>query len=580
MAQASESTDIVVSDDNNPINPSSNEQLTEKSGFMSGLGDGDTGRQLVMIVALTVCLAIAVMVVFWAQEPEYRPLGKMSTAEFTSTLDFLDQNEFASVYKIEGKSILVEEGSYQTVKLALTRAGLSSSTESGDDILMRDMGFGVSQRLERERLKHSREKQLAAAISEFRNVARARVLLAIPKENVFSKRELKASATVVVTLNRGRQLGRGEIDAIVDIVASAVPNLEPGRVSIADQNGRPLKSGNEDASSIRNRKEFEQQKKQENDYLQKIDSILIPVLGFGNYTAQVDVLMDFTAIEETQKKYNSDLPAIRSERTSENKNIGSVISGIVGALSNQPPLESDIPQTLNGEAVGAKIETERGQYQKEATRNYELDTTISHIRNQVGIIKTLSVSVAIDYKNSVASDGGEASSTPLSASELANIRRLLQGSIGYSQARGDVLEVVSVPFYKETLQDIDEISTMEQPWFIRLVKMGFGAIIIIAIIVFLVRPMLNRLIYPEVEDENDELAEGDLADFDDQFAADTVDMLAASDSDYSYADDGSLKIPDLRKDDELLRAVRALVSNEPDLSIQVIKNWLYLDKNK
>jgi len=577
VAQPTETTDMIVSDESSAIinSGSTPEVDSPSSGLFSGLSGADTIRQVIMIVAVTACLAISVMVVLWTQETEYRPLGEMNTNEFTQTLDFLDQNQFEG-YQIKGNTIWVPQPDYAKIKLAMTRAGMAAEPSNGDEILMQDMGFGVSQRMERERIKHSRERQLSSAIAELKNVSRARVLLAIPKENVFSRRNKKASATVVVTLNRGRALTQEEIDSIVDIVASAVPMLEPGRVSIADQNGRSLKSGNEDPSSIRSRKEFEQEKKRESLYLNKIDSILIPVIGIGNYTAQVDVTMDFTSVEETQKRFNPDLPAIRSERTMENSNVGNIISGIAGALSNQPPLESDIPQEVNPAKVGSTTSREKGQFQKEATRNFELDTTISHIQQQVGVVKRLSVSVALDYIRTPATEEGEATSQAREPAELANIRRLLEGSIGFNQARGDNLEVVTVPFYKETFDEVAELPLWEQPWFAKLIKMVLGALIVVVILLVLVRPMLNRLIYPEVEVE-DELGEGDMADFDDQFAADTVDMLAASDGDYSYAEDGSIQLPDLRKDDDLLRAVRALVANEPDLSIQVIKNWLHED---
>lgn len=577
MAQASESTEMVVGAEDNALTTSSSDTAAPKKSAFDSFGGSDTLRQVMMIIALAVCLVIAVMVVFLVKEPEYRPLGKMQTDEFVQTLDFLDQNKNFE-YKIDGNTILVPEESYQAIKLALKRSGMDAAPANGDEILMKDMGFGVSQRLERERLKHSRERQLSSAIAELQNVSRAKVLLAIPKENVFSRNDKKPSATVVVTLNRGRQLGQEEIDSIVDIVSSAVPGLTPGRVSIADQNGRSLKSGNEDPSSVRNRKEFEQERKQELDYLSKIDAILIPVVGVGNYTAQVDVAMDFTAVEETQQRYNPDLPAIRSEQTSENSNVGNLVSGVVGALSNQPPLESDIPQEVNGK-VGDATRSQNGRFQKEATRNYELDTTISHIRQQVGIIKRLSVSVALDYTMAPGAEGGEPVSTPRETAELENIRRLLSGSIGYNQSRGDMLEVVTIPFHKETFDEIAEQPMWEQAWFSRLVKMGLGALVIVVIIIFLVRPMLNRLIYPDAEEELETVNEDELADFDDQFAADTVDMLAASDNDYSYADDGSIQIPDLHKDDDLLRAVRALVANEPDLSVQVIKNWLASEHN-
>lgn len=578
MAQASESTEMSVNSDANALTTTSSDIPEEKSSSFAGFSGSDTLRQVMMIIALAACLVIAVMVVFLVKEPEYRPLGKMQTDEFVQTLDFLDQNKDFQ-YKIEGDTIWVVQDQYQNIKLALKRSGMQAGPANGDEILMQDMGFGVSQRLERERLKHSRERQLSSAIAELQNVSRAKVLLAIPKENVFSRNDKKPSATVVVTLNRGRQLGQEEIDSIVDIVSSAVPSLSPGRVSIADQNGRSLKSGNEDPSSVRNRKEFEQVRKQELDYLSKIDAILIPVIGMGKYTAQVDVAMDFTAVEETQQRYNPDLPAIRSERTLENSNVGNLVSGVVGALSNQPPLESDIPQEANQGKVGDSTSSKNGRFQKEATRNFELDTTISHIRQQVGIVKRVSVSVALDHVMAPG-DGGEAVSQPRTEAELANIRRLLSGSIGYNPNRGDMLEVVSLPFHKEEFDEIAELPIWQQDWFARIVKMVLGALVIIVIIFTLVRPMLNRLINPEIEEELESVNEDELADFDDQFAADTVDMLAAADSDYSYADDGSIRIPDLHKDDDLLRAVRALVSNEPDLSVQVVKNWLADDSTQ
>ena len=178
--------------------------------------------------------------------------------------------------------------------------------------------------LSAERLNFSRETQLARTIEELQDVSRAKVLLAIPKENVFARREKKPSATVVLTMKRGRTLSGEEVDSIVDIVASAVNGLEPSRVTITDQNGRLLNSGSQDAASARTRKEYEIENKREQEYMEKIDTIMMPIVGYGNYTAQVDVVMDFSVSEETQKRYNPDLPAVRSEMTVEDNSIGSV----------------------------------------------------------------------------------------------------------------------------------------------------------------------------------------------------------------------------------------------------------------
>src|SRR5690554_3245882 len=237
-----ESTDLMITDNelgNDMKNTDRNEE--QKSGFMSALANIDVMRQVIIVLALGICLAIAVFIMLWAQEPEYRPLGRLETDQLVETLDFLDANSHK--YKVEGNTVFVLESDFEAIRLQMTRQGLQPrSATSGDDILMQDPGFGVSQRLEAERLKHSREQQLARTIEEMQSVAKARVLLAIPRENVFTRRERPPSASVMVSSRRA-QLSREEIDSIVDLVASAVPQLAPAQVTVTDQNGRLLHSG-------------------------------------------------------------------------------------------------------------------------------------------------------------------------------------------------------------------------------------------------------------------------------------------------------------------------------------------------
>ena len=153
-------------------------QQENKSGLMSGVGGADMMRQVIMILALAVCLALAVFVMMWAQEPEYRPLGKMETAEMIQVLDVLDKNQID--YQINVDVVKVPEDKYQDVKLLLSRAGIESSTQT-NDYLSQDSGFGVSQRMEQARLKHSQELNLARAIEELKSISRAKGILALPK---------------------------------------------------------------------------------------------------------------------------------------------------------------------------------------------------------------------------------------------------------------------------------------------------------------------------------------------------------------------------------------------------------------
>ena len=565
MAEAT-GTNLTVADqaagsDNEPEN---------KSGFMDTLGSADMMRQMALVVVLVICVAIAVFILIWAQEPDYRPLAKMETQELIETLDYLDANQID--YQLQGNTVYVRNDQFQDIRLGMTRQGISGESSNGTDIIMQDMGFGVSQRLEMERLKHAREQQIASTIEEMTSVQKARVLLAMPKENVFARREKKASATVVLTASRGTIIKGEEVDAVVDIVASAVQGMEPSKVTVTDSNGRLLNSGSQDSMSARARKEYELERQREDEYLEKIDAILIPVLGIGNYTAQADVTMDFTALEQTQRSYNPDLPAVRSEMVVEENSVGSVAGGIPGALSNQPPLDANIPENAIGDGAQQPVP---GRSTKESTRNYELDTTISHTKKQTGVIRRLSVSVAVDYVPTTADDG-TVTQSPRAQEELLNIRRLLQGGIGFDVTRGDSLEVVSVPFTRMDTGEVEELPLWEQPAFLPILKLVIGGLVIIVLIVFVIRPMLRKLIHPDATKDGDDFSADEGLDLGDE----TISMLSQEfdEGQVGFASDGSLMLPDLHKDEDVLKAVRALVANEPELSAQVVKGWLMQDE--
>ena len=565
MAEAA-STELAITDD------ISEREVAEarRNPVMESLGNAETIRQMTMIVTLVICVAIAIFIFLWSKEPTYRPLAQMPTQEMIETLDYLDQNQIK--YKIEGNTIYVVDSEFKDVRMGMVRQGISAQDAGGSDIIMQDMGFGVSQRVEMERLKHAREQMVARTIEDIKSVSKARVLLAIPKENVFARKEKQASATVVITPARGTMLSGEEVDSIVDIVASAVQGMEPSRVTVTDSNGRLLNSGSQDSVSARARKEYEIEKKREDEYLQKIDSILIPVLGLGNYTAQADVSMDFTSVEQTQRRYNPDLPAVRSEMISEQNSVGGIIAGIPGALTNQPPLDANIPEEANG---GGNDSPVPGNRSKEQTRNFELDTTISHTKQQTGVIRRLSVSVAVDHIASTGVDG-EPVSTPMSQQELLNIRRLLQGGIGFDVTRGDSLEVVSIPFNRIEVGEVEPPSIWEQDFFMPILKLVVGAAVIIVLILAVVRPMLRRLIFPEAdmtEVASDDDIELDLGD-------ETMSMLSEDfdETKVGFSADGSLSLPNLNKDEDILKVVRALVANEPELSAQVVRGWLLEDE--
>ncbi len=545
-----------------------NPDINEKSSKMDfTVGDLDLLRQVVLVLSISICVALIVMLFFWVREPDMRPLGAYETEELIPVLDYLDQQK--QQYKLDGNTILVPVSDYNSLKLSMVRAGLNQNRQAGDEILMQDMGFGVSQRLEQERLKLSRERQLAKAIEEMRQVNKARVLLALPKQSVFVRHNQEASASVFLTVRTGANLKQEEIDAVVDMVASAVPGMKPSRVTVTDQHGRLLSSGSQDPVSAARRKEQELEKQQEEALRGKIDSVLIPILGLGNYTAQVDIELDFSAVEQTRKVFDPNTPATRSEYTLEDYNNGNVVAGVPGALSNQPPADASIPQDVaqmkDGSVMG------QGSVHKEATRNYELDTTISHERKQSGVINRQTVAVAVKSRYSVNPDTGEVTYTPLSEADLNSIRQVLIGTVGYSENRGDLLNVLSMPFAEPEMEQIVDVPIWEHPNFNDWVRWFASALVIIIVILVLVRPAMKKLINPAADDDDQMYGPDGMP-----IGADGETSLIGSDIDGGelFEFGSGIDLPNLHKDEDVLKAVRALVANEPELAAQVVKNWM------
>ena len=571
MAEANNNSDMLL-ESNGGREDSDSLVEPPKGAIASFFSNVDVLRQISMIIGLLIVLAIVVILWSWGKEADYRPLGSYKTDELITTLDFLDKQEIT--YKIEGNSILVVANQYQKIKLLMTRSGLANdNAENGDDILLQDMGFGVSQRVEQERLKLSRERQLALAIQAMKNITKAQVLLAIPKQSVFARKERQASATVVITSARSYSLSPQEIDSIVDIVASAVQGLSPTNVTVSDQRGRLLHSGSKSGLSAQSSKEFALEQEREEEYKSKVDAILIPVLGLANYTSEVDLAMDFTVVEETTKSFNPTSTAIRSEMLLETKSTSSTIGNVPGALTNQPPLNSSIPEELKEAHHSAGAD---GNSHNESTRNYEVDTTVTHTKHKVGKVERLAVSVALDH-TAVTNAAGETIFVPRTAEEIDSIRRLLIGGLGINLARGDMLEIASVKFNRPDLEAIPEEVFWKTEAFEGYVRFGGSLFIILLTLLLVVRPIMKKLLYPEALEQSDEYELGGAVG---SMGNDNLQLLNDDDEDgveFGMAN-GVIKLPDLHRDEDLLKAVRALVANEPGLSAQVIKEWLTVDE--
>lgn len=562
---------------------------TSKTSSIKGFfKDGEMVHRLIILGFLVIFVAAIIFAVISfsssGKSPESeRKLGQYSTQDIGSVLDFLENEGYK--YRLSGNTISVDVKDYNEITEKMLRKGIAlpqEKTDEGDQIIMSDTGFGVSQRMENERIKHGREVQLARAIERIDGVQHATVLLAIPKENVFAREKSRPSAAVVVTLKQNAYLTPENVNSIRFLVSSSVHNLMSKDVSVTDQQGRQLSAEvKTDTAENKLQREFEIRTMREAQYRDKLDTILAPMLGLGNYSSEVDVTLDTTVQEETSQLYNPDSQAVRSETLKEQSGNDEKTNpyGVPGSLSNQPPANASIPQQLkNGTANAASTTSDNKKESREAVRNYEVDTTLRHTVRPSNVVQKLTVSVAVDYVKQLDKDGN-ITYVPRSQEDLDKIADLVRGGLGLNESRGDFVKVETVSFPHGDIKP--PLPWYEQEFFYRLVRIGGSIIIVLIVIIFIIRPLLNKLLHKDEDELNPDVDQDEL---DSQSALDGYDdfnLIAKNkelaDQVYTINHEGGIELPNLHKEADLLKAVRTLASNEPQLTAEVIKDWLEED---
>lgn len=561
---------------------------SKTSGIKDFFKDGEMVHRLIILGFLVIFVAAIIFAVISfsssGKSPESeRRLGQYSTQDIGSVLDFLENEGYK--YRLSGNTISVDVKDYNEITEKMLRKGIAlpqEKTDEGDQIIMSDTGFGVSQRMENERIKHGREVQLARAIERIDGVQHATVLLAIPKENVFAREKSRPSAAVVVTLKQNAYLTPENVNSIRFLVSSSVHNLMSKDVSVTDQQGRQLSAEvKTDTAENKLQREFEIRTMREAQYRDKLDTILAPMLGLGNYSSEVDVTLDTTVQEETSQLYNPDSQAVRSETLKEQSGNDEKTNpyGVPGSLSNQPPANASIPQQLkNGTANAASTTSDNKKESREAVRNYEVDTTLRHTVRPSNVVQRLTVSVAVDYVKQLDKDGN-ITYVPRSQEDLDKIADLVRGGLGLNESRGDFVKVETVSFPHGDIKP--PLPWYEQEFFYRLVRIGGSIIIVLIVIIFIIRPLLNKLLHKDEDELNPDVDQDEL---DSQSALDGYDdfnLIAKNkelaDQVYTINHEGGIELPNLHKEADLLKAVRTLASNEPQLTAEVIKDWLEED---
>lgn len=465
-------------------------------------------KPLATLVGIAAAVAAGVGVVLWSKEPTYSMLyGNLGQQDAAQIAQALDTNGIP--YKLEGSgTIIVPADRVHDARLKLAGQGLPEG-DGGFAVMSKDPGFGVSQFMEGARYQHALETELARTITNLQTVEGARVHLALPRQSAFVRDRRKPSASVFLQMKPGRRLESEQVTAIVNLVASSIPELESQQVTVVDQQGRLLSSPAASGEVAEREKQMEIARELEDRYTQRVELLLAPLVGAGRVRAQVVADVEMSSTEEAREQYRPESQIIRSEQLAEEASrngLGPL--GVPGALTNQPPAPgAALPPGVSVAAANAAAKpgdpavagappAPPDNTSKQATRNYEIDRTVAYTKLPAGRLKRLTVAVLVDNLRAT-DEEGKVTETALSPLQLENMTRLVKDAVGFNEARGDSVNVVNDSFRGEIKPEdvaVDKIPLWEQPLMRDIAKLLVGLIAVLVLVLSVLRPLVRGLL--------------------------------------------------------------------------------------
>ncbi|WKX25395.1 flagellar basal-body MS-ring/collar protein FliF [Tatumella ptyseos] len=514
-------------------------------------------QKVILIVTTALSFAVIAALALWARSPDYRTLyGSLSEAEGGNIVSALTKMNVPYQLDPHTGAILVPSQQVRELRLRLASQGLPKSSTTGFELLD-DEKFGLSQFNEQVNYQRALAGELSRTIETLDPVVSARVHLAIPRPSVFVREKQPPTAAVTLTLQPGRVLDASQINAVVHLVASSVAGMSADNVTVVDQAGELL-SGAGLAAQTQNTTQLKYTQRVEKTVQQRIEQLLRPIVGQQNLRAQVTAEVNFDQQEQTDERYqpNSEpsKQAIRSAQRSQSELTAQQAEGVPGALSNQPtpPAQANIEGDKKSDASTSKAKRSPLQMNNESTVNYELDKTTRRTLLSTGGIKRLSVAVVVNYQTD--KEGKEAA---LSTEKINQITSLVKQAMGYSEARGDTVNVVNTPFTAHEFTD-DYLPWWQQPQWISLATQTLRWLVVLIIAFILYRKIVSPALRHVKETLNP-------APIEIPQETSTVDPSLNE-----AARKAQLRI----NAEQMSQRIRTMSENEPQVVALVIRDWM------
>lgn len=461
----------------------------------------------------------------------------------------------------DGESILVARDQITTIRMALAESGLPTRGQVGYEIFDKQNTLGATSFV--QNLNHLRalEGELARTISSLARVKSARVHLVLPERELFRREAKQPSASIVLDV-RGA-LSAGEIRSVQHLVASAVDSLTPNMVSIVDNTGNLLAAGANGDDAILSTVGEERTAALENKMRSRLEDMLANVLGGGRVRVQVSAELDMNRLTRTSESYDPDGQVVRSTQTRELSNQAN------GGDGGQVSVANELPGASENTGTGG---TSEQSATTEETTNFEISRTTQTEVVEAGAIKRLSVAVVVDGVYTTAADG-TVTYEARSDAELEQIRALVNTAVGYDKNRGDQVEVINMQFAERPDLGFEPseagLFDFTRDDMFAAAEMAITLLIALALVFFVMRPLIKRVLEPEeqpmlVTAQEAVDAEGKPVD---KALTKTVEEQAREQWLEEARSLGAAQI-------EAIERVGTLVQENPKQASMIIRNWL------
>jgi len=518
-----------------------------KNGFqvlVARIREWPTSRKLALLAVTLISVGLFAFIIIQARTADYQLLyANLDEGDAASIVEWLKGNNTPYKLTNNGKNIRVPANDVHEVRLQLASAGLPRGGGIGFEIFDKQ-SFALTDFVQKVNFTRALQGELARTVASLNPVQSARVHLALPEKRLFKNQQQPATASVIVNLRPGLRLSESQIQGIIYLVSGSVEGLDPEHVTIIDQNGNVLtKTGDKGILGSMSPDMLEYQLQVEKTMEERAQSLLNTALGPKNAMVRVAANLDFARVEKTEETFDPEEPVIRSEQINEEKSGSQIVGGVPGVQSN---LQGPGSATAGATPPSSSLQK---------TTNYEISKVVSKTVNPVGTVKNISVSVLVADKIVPATKKEPEKTVPRSKKELDSLKTMIASALGLDPARGDKIEITSMPFTGPAINSEGE-AVSENILYQYMPFIRYGVIFLGGLLVYflIIRPIIKTL----REDVTQHYK--------------TVQQLQEEQKKAEQAEEKKELEAMMR--DPLMR-VREAIQTNPVFAAHILKNWIH-----